>query len=245
MFTPIGFFAPSGFTFGGVTRGVKFAIEAEAGSTFVDTSGQGITFTPSATSNGGIVHTTPTTGSTWYFNPSTTLDTNYVESSYSPASGLATFSYSMIVRWQVPNPAQTNQGPIASTFGSSTTGISLFLNPFNANSFKQTVMIGNAEREFDYNTGALARYKWWMISGTKSATTWRQYANTTQIYTAGFTNVINPSQPMSIHRHGYLERSTEQVRELTMGAFVFYDVELTAAEIATNYVYFQTFFSGL
>jgi hypothetical protein len=245
MFTPIGFFAPSGFAFGGVTDGLKFSLEAEAGSTFQDTSGNGITFTESGTSNGGITHTVAGTGSFWFFNQSTTFNTNYVASTYVPASGLNTFSYCAIVRWETPPPGNTNQGPMFEASDAGQEDLWMEYNPFSANYIKQTLALNANYPEFEYNTGANARYKWWMISGTASGTTFKFYVNGTEVYSQAFSQGINVSNGMSIHRWPASLRSSIHSKQMTMGAFTWYNKGLSAAEIATNYAYFQTFYTGL
>ena len=82
MFTPIGFFAPQGWSFGGVA-GATFAYEAESTTdqgVWIDTTGNGNTGVESAETNNGITHNTDAGGNYWFLDNSnvSSYDTNYV-----------------------------------------------------------------------------------------------------------------------------------------------------------------------
>jgi hypothetical protein len=82
MFTPIGFFAPQGWSFGGVA-GATFAYEAQSTTdqgVWIDTTGNGNTGVESAETNNGITHNTDAGGNYWFLDNSnvSSYDTNYV-----------------------------------------------------------------------------------------------------------------------------------------------------------------------
>ena len=243
MFTPIGFYAAAaGGGFGGVTDGLQMSFEAKEGSSFTDTSGNGITFTRSAETNGGIQHLSPDTGSSWFFNASTTVDTNYVDTSYVPGNMTNGWSVCFIARWDVPNPSQTNQGFVWSAYDTwPSDGFVAWYNPFSENFVKQTQLLNGSEAEHEHDAGSSLRHKWLMLSQTHNGTTLKQYVNGTEVSSLGLLATPNVSSTMKIH---YMPQGANSY-DMQIGAFAFYNKTLSGAEITTNYTYFQNDYTGL
>jgi hypothetical protein len=258
MFTPIGFFAPSGFTFGGVA-GATFAYEAEsttAQGVWTDTTGNGNTGVESAETNTGITHNTDAGGNYWFLGNTNYSNyyTNYVSTNVQ-LGAVSSFSFCCIQQWGTPpfSPDNNNTGPlfVVSTVnnyldmlfwvGTSTT---------NTN-WKPIIILENSEKEPAslLNQGSNMRDKWWMISGVWSGTNWKVYLNTVEKYSVAFSPTLNcGTEPMDLHRfgRGAGNRGGRPVQDLQLGALVFYkDKALTAGEIATNYAYFQNYYTGL
>ena len=255
MFTPIGFFTPSVFTFGGV-GGATFAYEAEsttAQGVWTDTTGNGNTGVESAETNTGITHNTDGGGNYWFLDRTniSNYDTNYVSTNLQ-LGAVSSFSFCCIQQWGTPPFDGAGSNNTGNLFSVSTSNnfydLFYWTNATATNTnWQPTILIENDYREpSPLNQGSTMRDKWWMISGVWSGTNWKVYLNTVEKYSIAFSKTLNCStEPMYLHRFVQGDRNRSN-QDLEMGALVFYkNKALTAGEIATNYAYFQTFYTGL
>jgi hypothetical protein len=255
MFTPIGFFAPQGWSFGGVA-GATFAYEAQSTTdqgVWIDTTGNGNTGVESAETNNGITHFTDAGGNYWFLDDTnvSNYDTNYVSTNVQ-LGAVSSFSFCCIQQWGAPPydaGGSLNTGPLFSVSTANGYYDMLFwVASSNTNTdWRPTIILENVDREpAVLNQGTNMRDKWWMISGVWSGTNWKVYLNDVEKYSVAFSPTLNcGTDVMDLHRFGRNDRN-RSTQDLELGALVFYkNKALTAAEIATNYAYFQTFYTGL
>lgn len=248
MFTPIGFFAAAdaGPTFGGVTDGLAFMYEGAVHSDFTDTSGNGRTGTKSSESGGGIVHQTDGDGNYWLFNASSTADTNYVDSGFTPTAGNA-FSAVAIVKWDtvgvnwgyyMVSDNATAGSQIDFWWRQSTGGTSTDL--------KQVAYINGSEFEPTYDASpTVTTNLWQMMTITFDGSNLKFYWNTTNYNTSAKSATISFPENIFINRTWNGGRGANSP-EGWFGAIGFYDNKvLNASEISTNYSYFQNYYTGL
>jgi hypothetical protein len=256
MFTPIGFFAPSGWSFGGVTDGLQFAYEAQSTitqATWVDTSGNGYDGTESAESNNGITHYTDAGGNYWFFDYTDgTRDSNYLSTGYAPGTSVSAFSYTVIQKWDggpYDNAGSTNTGPFFEcSTGTNTYDLYAWNNTLNGsgNQYRPIILIEVGEFEPSaYDFGSSMRNRWWMLTTTWDGTNVKNYLNTTNTSNGTRSVTLNcGTATMNLHRRALGNRG-ERLQELQMGAFAWYNKALSASEISTNYAYFQNYYTGL
>ena len=246
MFTPIGFYAAGGHTFGGVTDGLAFMYEGAVNSDFTDTSGNGRDGTKSSETNGGIVHTTDGDGNYWLFNSTTTADTNYVDSGFTPTDG-NTFSAVAMVKWDTvavnwgyylvsDNATAGNQIDFwwrQSTGGTSTDLI-------------QHAYINGSEYEPTYNASpTVTTNLWQMMTITYDGSNLRFYWNTTNYDSPAETATISFPENLFINRTWNGGRGVTSP-ECWFGAIGYYEGKvLSPSEVSTNYAYFQNYYTGL
>jgi hypothetical protein len=257
MFTPIGFFAPSGWSFGGVTDGLQFAYEAESTTdqgVWTDTSGNGYDGSESGESNNGITHYTDANGNYWFFDYTSAgnYDSNYVSTGYAPGTSVPAFSFCVIQQWDAGpyDPSgTTNTGPLFEcSTGNNTFDLFHWVNAIGGtgNSYLPVTIIENGEFEpAVYNFGSSMRNKWWMLTTTWDGSNIKNYLNTTNTRSGTRSVTLNcGTATMNLHRFCQGDRN-RSLQELQMGAFAWYNKALSASEISTNYTYFQEYYTGL
>jgi hypothetical protein len=255
MFTPIGFFAPSGWSFGGVTDGLQFAYEAESTTeqgVWTDTSGNGYDGTESSEDNDGITHYTDANGNYWFLDDTNaTPDSNYVSTGYAPGTSVSAFSFCIIQQWGTApydSAGSTNTGPFFEcSTGNNTYDLFSWVNAIGSPYTKAlpVILIEIGEAEYEYTYGSDMRNKWWMWTVTWDGTNVKFYLNTTNISTKARSTTLNcGTSTINLHRRAQGDRGNK-LQQLQMGAFAWYNKALSSTEVGTNYTYFQNYYTGL
>lgn len=230
MFTPIGFFAPTGGGGGIVTANLEQWLDVTQGSeaaSLVDQSGNG----RNATNNGLSYDGT----NKWWYVSSNSDWTKHIASNYGLANYGGSYNWTLEC-WVNVTTIVGGSNSLMHNRSSTYSNNFVSIGP-NTSYYGETVVVDSSANEASTNTAESIQNAWVLLTATNNGST-----NTMKIFINGVekgsistSGIVNVDRAENLSLYGKFLRNTRYIQDAKFGSYRIYSAAHTATEALQNF----------